>query len=281
MCPREPSTAPRAETPPGKSYGVLRQEADGDDIDQAAERVRRLGYAVFDAGLSEPELQALSSAFEQTHQAYVQRHGRERLARLDELNTMRAPLVHGDPWFLRLATLPRLLALVSRLISGTFMLNQQNGVINPPGQDYNQGAWHRDLPYQHFVSSRPIAVNALFCLDAFRSDNGATHVLPASHRVEDFPSNAFVQEQALQVLAPAGSFLVLDAMLFHSGGSNRSGQERRAVNHLFTIPYFKQQICLPECLSSDGLDSAQRALLGFRNVEPPSVDAYLQFKERP
>lgn len=280
MRPSEPLMSPHSQSSPGRSYGVLRQEPDGDDIDLAAERVRRLGFAVFDAGLGEQELQTLSSAFDQTREAYIQCHGRERLERIDELNTVRAPLVHGDPWFLRLATLPRLLALVSRLISGTYILNQQNGVINPPGHDYNQGAWHRDLPYQHFVSSRPIAVNALFCLDAFRSDNGATHVLPASHRAEDFPSSAFVQEQALQVLAPAGSFLVLDAMLFHSGGSNRSGQERRAVNHLFTIPYIKQQICLPECLSPDGLDAAQRALLGFRNVEPPSVDAYLQSKER-
>jgi len=86
------------------------------------------------------------------------------------------------------------------------VLNQQNGVINPPHSErYNQGAWHRDLPYQHFVSSRPLAINALFCLDQFTIENGATKVLPASHRQEAFPSDDFVQSQATPVTAPAGS----------------------------------------------------------------------------
>ncbi|MFX5510311.1 hypothetical protein ABTD49_20870, partial [Acinetobacter baumannii] len=79
--------------------------------------------------------------------------------------TIRAPLVHGSAVFRRLATNPVLMEVLQKLIVGKFILNQQNGVINPPGATYNQGAWHRDLPYQHYVSSTPLAVNALFCVD--------------------------------------------------------------------------------------------------------------------
>ena len=39
---------------------------------------------------------------------------------------------------------------------------------------HHQSAFHRDLPYQHFTSSRPIAINALFCADEFTNENGAT-----------------------------------------------------------------------------------------------------------
>jgi hypothetical protein len=39
----------------------------------------------------------------------------------------------------------RLISVVRQLISGKFVLNQQNGVLNPPGGSYNQGAWHRDF----------------------------------------------------------------------------------------------------------------------------------------
>src|SRR3546814_5583379 len=53
-------------------------------------------------------------------------------------------------------------------------------IVNPAEhQSYGQGLFHRDLPHQHFVSSRPLAINALFCIDAFLEANGATLVVPA------------------------------------------------------------------------------------------------------
>lgn len=266
---------------PTARYGVLDQQPVGDDIDLAVERLCRLGYCVLDGGFSAAELADLSQAFDRVHAAHVGRHGAQRLADIDEHNTIRAPLLMGEPSFLRLASWPRVLDLVGRLIAGRFLLNQQNGIINPPGRGYNQGAWHRDLPYQHFVSSRPVALNALFCLDAFRPDNGATFVLPASHLQERFPSDAFVASEALQVSAPAGSFIVLDAMTFHCGGANRSSQPRRAVNHVYAIPHIRQQIGLSAGLEGVGsLTPEQSALFGLGTEEPRSVDEYLSRRGR-
>ena len=165
----------------------------------------------------------------------------------------------------------------SRLISGYAVLNQQNGIINPPnGKQYNQGAWHRDLPYQHFVSSRPLAINALFCLDPFTIENGATMVLPASHRQKAFTSDLLVKTQALPVAAPAGSFIVLDCMVFHSGGVNTTAAPRRAVNHVYTIPLIRQQIDMPSALGDEfTADSNLRRLLGYNVRQPRSVAEYL------
>jgi len=157
------------------------------------------------------------------------------------------------------------------------ILNQQNGVINPPhAERYNQGAWHRDLPYQHFVSSRPLAINALFCLDAFTAENGATMVLPASHRLEAFPSDRFVEAEAATIAAPAGSFIILDCMMFHSGGVNLTERPRRAVNHVYSIPLLRQQIDLPNTLGETFVaDGDLRRLLGFDVRTPRSVSEYL------
>lgn len=262
---------------PQARYGVLEQSVAGDALDLAAEQLRRLGYCVLDGGFTPGELSELSGAFDRLQARYLARHGAGRLAAIDELHTIRAPLLQGEPWFVRLASWPRTLALVARLITGRFLLNQQNGVINPAGQSYNQGAWHRDLPYQHFVSDRPIALNALFCLDAFRADNGATFVLPASHLQPSFPSDDFVARQAIQVTAPAGSFIVLDAMTFHCGGFNASPQARRAVNHVYAIPHIRQQIGLSAGLADvPGLGAEQRSLFGIGTEEPRSIDEYLQ-----
>ena len=128
------------------------------------------------------------------------------------------------------------------LIKGSFYLNQQNGIINPTGNTYNQGMWHRDLPYQHFTSSSPLGINALYCVDDFTIENGSTFVLPSTHKVTKFPSEIFVEQNAKQITAKAGSYIVLDCMIFHSGGINNSSNDRRAVNHVFTIPHIKKQI---------------------------------------
>src|SRR5262249_26064982 len=158
-----------------------------------------------------------------------------------EHNTIRAPLAI-DKLFLTLALNPNILTICRRLIADYIVLNQQNGIINPPhGQSYNQGAFHRDLPYQHFVSSHPLAINALFCLDEFTEDNGATYVVPASHKQEAFPSDATVAASQVQICAAAGSFIVLDCMVYHRGGVNRTGRPRRAMNHVYSVPIMRPQ----------------------------------------
>ncbi|MBV9509029.1 MAG: phytanoyl-CoA dioxygenase family protein [Caulobacteraceae bacterium] len=262
-------------------YGVRLSNPAGCAIDQAAESLALVGYAVVESGLSQAELHDLSERFDRLHRAYRDRHGQDRLTALDETDSVRCPLA-DDPAFLSLATNPLILALGEQLLGPGFILNQQNGIINPPrGRRYSQSAFHRDLPYQHFVSSRPLAINALFCLDPFTSENGASLVIPASHKLEAFPSDPVVTTQVRQVEAPAGSFLVLDAMTYHCGGPNRTDRPRRAINHVYSIAMLRQQIDLPAYLG-DGFstDPALRQLLGFRHPTVRSVEEFLDHRAR-
>jgi hypothetical protein len=258
-------------------YGVIEQTASANDVEYACESIHHLGYGVIDGGYRPEWLQALSNAFDRARERHHSRHGgMEALKALDEHNTIRLPLAY-EPMFLELATNARIIEICKRLIAGYVVLNQQNGVINPPhSQQYNQGAWHRDLPYQHFVSSRPLAINALFCLDPFTVENGATMVLPASHRQEAFPSDRFIEAEAATIAAPAGSFIVLDCMMYHTGGVNVTDRPRRAVNHVYSIPLLRQQIDMPYALGEAfATDGELRRLLGYDVRTPHSVAEYL------
>jgi ectoine hydroxylase-related dioxygenase (phytanoyl-CoA dioxygenase family) len=149
---------------------------------------------------------------------------------------------------------------------------QQNGVVNPPGENHPQGAYHRDLPYQHFVSSRPLALSALFCIDPFRVETGATTALPASHLNERFPSDEVRASIETPIEAAPGAFIVFDSMLFHRAGANRSGRPRRAVNHVFTVPIIAQQIALPVALAGRFADDPELSpLLGYDAAPAASV----------
>ena len=67
----------------------------------------------------------------------------------------------------------------------------------------------------------------------------------------------------------------LDCMIFHAGGFNKTNAERRAVNHIFNIPYFKQQINIPINMEGASLSDEARDILGFNNPEPVSISDYL------
>lgn len=265
---------------PDAIYGVLHQDRFESNLDEVAEQVRRIGYAILESGYTTIQIQEVSNEFDRARGAYLREWGEERLKGLKEFHTVRALLTHGGAAFLRLATNPNLLAVLKMLIAGKFVLNQQNGVINPPGETYNQGAWHRDLPYQHYVSSSPLAVNALFCVDDFTIENGSTFVLPASHKAIAFPSQKYVQKNAVQVEAKAGQFIIMDCMVFHSGGRNGTSSERRAINQAYMIPYFKQQIDLTKSIDGEGLTNEEREILGFGYQMPASVGEYLTSRER-
>ncbi len=60
----------------------------------------------------------------------------------------------------------------------------------------------------------------------------------------------------------------MDCMLFHCGGHNKAARERRAINHAFTIPYFKQQIDIPLSISPAGLTLKE----GASGLQLPDAD---------
>lgn len=261
-------------------YGVIHQTTSADEVERVAEAIRTFGYAVLDSGLSPAEINSIRARFDAAREKSAAEYGEERLKAIGEHNTIRCPLAI-DPIFLDLAMNKRVLALAKNLMRTGVMLNQQNGIINPgSGGSYSQSLYHRDLPYQHFVSSRPLALNALYCVDDFTSENGSTLVVPATHKEEAFPSDDLIRAHEKTVTAPAGSFIVLDCMVYHRGGENRSGRDRRAVNHVYTIGLMRQQLDLPAYLGDGFTDDPEtRALLGFNFGAPRSPAEYYEQRE--
>jgi ectoine hydroxylase-related dioxygenase (phytanoyl-CoA dioxygenase family) len=235
-------------TTPLKAYGVREFTSLASEADRCVEEIRIRGYGVIAGALSGPEVETVRAKLDEVYETQVEEvGGEERLREMNDAHIVRLLLAYDD-YFLRPATNPAVLAVVERLLGDYFIINQQNGIINPPNRENYQVSWHRDLSYQHFVSTRPLAVSALFCIDDFSEETGGTHVLPASHKTEPFPSAEFVEANQLCITARAGSVLVFDSMLYHRAGQNRSQSERRALNHMYTLPFLKQQISVPEAL---------------------------------
>jgi ectoine hydroxylase-related dioxygenase (phytanoyl-CoA dioxygenase family) len=123
---------------------------------------------------------------------------------------------------------------------------QQNGVIESRvAGAHCSGAYHRESPVINtFVSSLRWR-SRLVLHRSFRSDTGATLVIPGSHHAEQFPSADVAASLEVSVDAEPGSFCCLTRCCFIAPVENRSGRIRRAVNNVFTVPVIAQQISLP------------------------------------
>ncbi|BCA27832.1 phytanoyl-CoA dioxygenase family protein [Metapseudomonas otitidis] len=133
--------------------------------------------------------------------------------------------------------LPALLAVVGALIGERFFLAQVEG--REPLPNGGRQRLHRD-----FSAERPgDTVNALVFLDDYGPDNGATRLIPGSHRPDlAAPPVDFDDEShAIQLSGSAGDILVFDADLIHAGSLNRLGSRRRTLLvAYFAAPLYAQ-----------------------------------------
>lgn len=263
-----------------KTFGVKEFSSASSEVDQAAEDIRLLGYKTVPDALTAEEL---DEAREKMDRIYAQQideaGGEQQLAAINDTYTARCMLAY-DEFFLKVATNSKVLSIVQRFLGDYFVLMLQNGVINIPsvGNEQNAGSWHRDLNYQHFISTRPISISALFCVDDFSEETGGTFVLPASHKTEAFPSEEFVRQHEQVINARAGSVIVFDSMMYHRGGLNRSPLPRRAINHMYTLPFIKQQISLPRMLNGKYRDD--QFLNRFLGYESETDESVTEFRRR-
>ncbi|MFI4941769.1 MAG: phytanoyl-CoA dioxygenase family protein [Burkholderiales bacterium] len=260
-----------------RTYGIKERAACSGPLDEHAQEIQLVGYTVVKDVVAQDELRQWRDRIDSVLERQLSEGGgSEAMRALGEAHTARALLAY-DEAFLDLALRPVVLGICERLLGDYFVLNQQNAVVNPPaGSAHHQSAYHRDLPYQHFVASRPLAISALYCIDPFEVDTGGTLVLAGSHKLEAFPGAAVVERLERTPEAPAGACLVFDSMLYHRAGTNLTDRPRRAVNHVWSLPILKQQIVLKDLLRP-GLrnDLRLRKLLGVESDPPRSVAEWI------
>lgn len=257
-------------------YGVRERRADGDATDLHAEELQRDGYTVLEGVFSAAHMAALAGRLDTLLERQTAECGGEAaLQRARDADLLRCPLAY-DESLLEVACAAPVMAVAQRLLGENVVLLMQNAVVNRPRREQAQSRYHRDLNYQHWTSSRPLALNYLVCVDRFFVEGGATWVLPGSHRDEAFPSSAYVRRHERPIEAEPGAVVMMDAMLFHRSGHNTTEHHtRRAVNHVVGAPLLAQQIDIPRMLAQQGRDhSADPFLsrfLGYRWNPAPDV----------
>ncbi len=265
----------------GKSYGLTEFRHVESETARVLEDLRINGYAVLEDVIPVEQLDGWRSRLDDVYRTQVKEvGGAEKLKAIRELNVARCPLLYDDT-FINLATIPAVVQIAKAFLGEYIILHLQNGIINTPNEDHHQSSWHRDLPYQNFVSSQPLALNAMVCLDPFNEETGATQVIPFTHREDKIPTGDFILRNAVSGQAKPGSVLFMDSMILHRAGYNSSSIIRRGVNHVYTAAILRQQLDLPKALKGKYADDPfLNMLLGYGAESATSVLEYREARIR-
>jgi ectoine hydroxylase-related dioxygenase (phytanoyl-CoA dioxygenase family) len=167
----------------------------------------------------------------------------------------------------RLAIHPLLLGVLDQVLRD-YQLSAPTGILIDPGEPA-QILHHDDSVYPLPRPHQQVVVTTMWPLDDFTERNGATRLVPGSHKWTDRQPEENTEVKIAEM--PAGSVMFYLGTLWHGGGANNSDRPRLGVileyaaswlrpqeNHVLGVP---QEVVatLPERLQE---------LLGY-NVYPP------------
>ena len=182
------------------------------------EHLHRDGYALLRQAVTDDGLHALRAAFEggvkPSQQWPAPRGAGWRYSQLDH-----------EPSVQAICRLPELLATVGTMLGECFFISQVEG------REPVAGSGHQPLHRDAWTLRPGDTVGALVYLDEFGPDNGATRLVPGSHRprADEAPFDFSDESQAASISGRAGDILVFDVALVHAGSRNLSGRPRRTL----------------------------------------------------
>ena len=192
------------------------------------------GFVVFMNFLEPAALEALRKRVEELFAEEGENAGSE--FRQEPAARRLANLVDKGEIFREVYASPPVLDAVSHVLGPRFKLSSLNARSADPYSSEAQ-------PLHCDAGSLPDALgncvcNTIWLLDDFTWDNGATRIVPGSHKWGRLPQNALPDPSAphpneVLVLGPAGSVVVMNTHAWHGGTANRTAQPRRALHSFY------------------------------------------------
>jgi ectoine hydroxylase-related dioxygenase (phytanoyl-CoA dioxygenase family) len=137
---------------------------------------------------------------------------------------------------------PVVLGAVDKVLShsSSFQLHLTQVISIDPGEPAQK--IHRDqwaFAFFPFPKGYEVSCNTLWAMTDFTEANGATRVIPGSHRFDD----RLELDAAANIPAEMkkGSVLLYTGSLYHGAGANRSDHTRRGVNITYSVSWLRQE----------------------------------------
>ena len=137
---------------------------------------------------------------------------------------------------------PLVVGAVDKVLSHSsgFQLHLTQVISIDPGEPAQK--IHRDqwaFAFFPFPKGYEVSCNTLWAMTDFTEENGATRLVPGSHRLED--RREFQISDTVPAEMPAGSVLLYTGSLYHGAGANRSAGVRYGLNITYAVSWLRQE----------------------------------------
>lgn len=141
--------------------------------------------------------------------------------------------------FEQLPVSPTVLPIMEQVLDPELQLSSLSAICPGPGQQAQP--IHADtnmipLPRPHV----PIAMNSMWALSDFTEANGATRIVPGSHRWDHDPDYDATHDTIAAEMS-AGSVLLWHSTLWHGGGTNTTERRRDGLACYYCAGWVRQQ----------------------------------------
>tara|TARA_R110001583_G_scaffold26615_7_gene95939 strand:+ start:86 stop:826 length:741 start_codon:yes stop_codon:yes gene_type:complete len=155
-----------------------------------------------------------------------------------------ADLVNKGDVFDVFYTHPRVLAGIAAVLGPSFKLSSLNYRAAKPGLGHQN--LHIDWGNKSVHGEYKVC-NSIWLLDEFTENNGATRIVPGTHKLgvspqEKMKDPSLPHPDEVIIKAPAGSVFIFNSHAWHGGTTNRTTKPRRSIHSYFCTSDQPQQI---------------------------------------
>lgn len=208
-----------------------------EDATRHADAVERDGYTIVEGAIEAPLIDALVAAIDGLHASLaVVPAGNpfEGAATLRVYN-----LLARDAVFEAVPVHAHVLPIVERVLDRGCLVSSLSSITILPGE--RAQPIHADdqlipLPKPHV----PIVCNTMWALTDFTEENGATRLVPGTHRADGNP-DPFGAHATIPAVMKRGSVLVWNGSLWHGGGANATAERRIGLAMNYCAGWMRQQ----------------------------------------
>ncbi|MCW0235365.1 MAG: phytanoyl-CoA dioxygenase family protein [Ferrovibrio sp.] len=248
-----------------RSTAGSQEQVDPALIDVLMAEIERDGYVILENLFSADEAAAMRAALQPHYHDYLGRNsfegfGTKRLYAVIEKTLACNPLVEH----------PVILALLDRIFEPNYLLSQLQAIDILPGEAA-QPPHHDDAFYRVSRPRAALGAATIMAIDDFTAENGATLLIPGSHKWDDRMPTAEETARAVPAVMPSGSVLFFIGTLWHGGGANVSSASRLCVTAQYCAPWCRQQENFSLSVSRERVKQCSehvRRMLGY-SIHPP------------